>query len=917
MTGPKSGEHPVWSKTKNDTRPKNGGISMQCTKCGSENAGNAIFCVNCGSQLLPEQTEQPPDMQDQPKQTEQQPGVTDQSSQQEQPQYQPSHNQPNQYGEPGQLKNTLFGNVFFNRNGRFEYLFLAAFLMQFSFVLNSIMLYLTKKPLPTFFSPVFSIISFLLFVFAVMAYFKKSSKDNTARIKGTFIQTILSSIVCIIFLVLVTLLFGLIYQQLYRFIPMLLQGDANSIIFIVIMVALALILTIITLSVTTLFVAVFEYNLNFNMLGRIYFSILGRFFTSFFRVFIYSVIFGVLLYVTNILSTWLLSLTEILTLHGFIKIFALYMFVALLYGYLFFVLINMSRKLLKRIDAGLRDKTSKAKGNSIPVFAVTVLLLTVVLVILVVPINRKTADSIVTEIRIHMQQSETYADLGLAERSIFEDGLAYSKLLALRGYLEGLSNIKEANPDMAARSLDDMRNAAFYSTKNRYLPFFYGKLYLLTQNYGGAVDQFKIASYFPSEIPESYLGLLEAYNAQGDKGNAASLFDVLTGKGIFYDYYSDMQKFSTNKIDKYIEDLKLIEETLGPRMLYKAIEKSKYLDYQAALNDLVELQKKYPDNAEISYFIAKTADQARSEQFNYGLVKTYAEAFDKQFDTSGNKDTEIKKKLFIAQMYIDSNNKEAAEQTLRELYGKYPEETDVSGQYASILNENKKPDDALKVLSAAISRDPNDYYAEYLSALSFLSKSDVVDSLDRMGKFQAIVEKNPDLVPALDEPLYSYSLKFSAIFSGDQVISEVEKIKSNTVLYNYLYAIKGWKEKNSDQSNEYIGKVIAANKNLGYAYYIRGVNYFEKTVRTGGTDFSQAAQNYLESLNILPNHVEGYFAIGHCYLKWGKNLEALRAFRKVVDLLPYQDHRTDRYGMTVHAQGMISQLNQYDTGEGE
>jgi len=147
MTGPKSGEHPVWSKTKNDTRPKNGGISMQCTKCGSENAGNAIFCVNCGSQLLPSQPGQPPDIQGQPKQTEQQPGVTDQSSQQEQPRYQPPDNQPNQYGEPGQLKNTLFGNVFFNRNGRFEYLFLAAFLMQFSFVLNSIMLYLTKKPL--------------------------------------------------------------------------------------------------------------------------------------------------------------------------------------------------------------------------------------------------------------------------------------------------------------------------------------------------------------------------------------------------------------------------------------------------------------------------------------------------------------------------------------------------------------------------------------------------------------------------------------------------------------------------------------------------------------------------------------------------------------------------------------------------
>lgn len=789
--------------------------------------------------------------------------------------------------------------------------------MQFSFIFASIMLYLTKKPLPTFLSPVFSIISFILFVFTVMVYFKKSSEGNTVKIKDKFLQTILSSIVCVIFLVFITLLFGLIYRQLYKFIPMLLQGDANSIIFIVIMVALALLLTIVTLSATVLFTAVFEYNLKFNMLGRVYFSIFGRFFTGFFRVLIYSVIFGILLYATNILNNWLLSLTDILTLHGFIKIFALYMFVALLYGYLFFILINMARKLLKKMDAGLRDKISKAKRNSIPVFAATVLLLTIVLVISAVPINAKTADSIITEIKIHMQQAETYGNLGLAERSIFEDDLAYSKLLALRGYLEGLSNIKEANQDMAARSQEDLQNAANYSTKNRYLPFFNGKLALLAQNYSGAIDQFKIASYFSGEIPESYLGLLEAYNAQGDKVNASSLFDVLTGKGIFYDNYSDMQKFSVNKMDKYIEDLKLIEKTLGPRMVYKAIEKSKYLDYQTALNDLMELQKKYPDNAEISYFIAKTANQMKAEQNNYGTVITNAEAFDRQLDTSGNKDAEINKKLFVAQMYIDANNKPAAEQTLQELYGKYPDNTDVSGQYAFVLNEDKKPDDALKVLDAAISGKPDDYYAQYLSALSFLSKNDVMNSLDRMQKFQAIIEKNPDLVPTLDKFLYSYSLEFSAIFSGDQVTGEVEKIKSNTVLYNYLYAIKGWKEKNSDQSNEYIGKVIAANKNLGYAYYIMGVNYFEKTVRTGGTDFSQAEKYYLKSLEILPSHVEGYFSIGHCYLKWGKNLEALRAFRKVTDLLPYQDHRTDRYGMTVHAQGMISQLSQYDVKEGE
>ena len=37
--------------------------------------------------------------------------------------------------------------------------------------------------------------------------------------------------------------------------------------------------------------------------------------------------------------------------------------------------------------------------------------------------------------------------------------------------------------------------------------------------------------------------------------------------------------------------------------------------------------------------------------------------------------------------------------------------------------------------------------------------------------------------------------------------------------------------------------------------------------------------------------------------------EALRAFRKVVELVPFEDHRVDYYGMVVHAYGEISSLS--------
>ena len=895
---------------------------MQCTKCGFVNDDAGVFCINCGEKL---QSEQPLQSDTQFKQPEpvqpaeqfQQNQTYQQPDQYYQPQQPPQYNVQNQFIPPPKLKNSLFGELFFKKDSDFGLLFLAAFFLQISYVLSSIILYATKSPLPTITSPIFSIISFLLFVTTIMFYFKKKSDDSTFKIKENLISTILSAIVCFIFLIFITLLFGIIYRQLYMLLPQVFKGQTNTLLFLAFMVLLAILLTIVTLSATTLFVAIFEYNLKINMLGKIYFSILLRFLTGFFRVLIYSIIFGALLYATNLLNNVILSILDILKFHGFIKVFILYLFVALMYGYIFYLLINISKKLLMKMDSAIKGNIPKTNKKAVPIFACVVIILTIGLIIYTVPLNAKTTDKIITEIKIHMQQAETYGNVGLSELSIFENNLAYSKLLSLRGYLEALANIKEPNQIYSDSSQRDLGNASVYSTKNRYLPYFYGKLNLLSQNNSGAISNFKVASYFDGGIPEAYIGLLEAYKETDDKTNVALMFDVLTGQGIFHDYYSDMQRFNVDKIDNYIDKLNTIEENLGPKMIYNSIEKIKYLDCQTALNELLELQKKYPNNAEVSYYIAKTANQLKSEQNNYSLVKTYAEAFDRQLDTSSSISDEINKKLFVAQMYIDSDNKPLAEQTLQSLYLKYPDDKDVSEQYAFILNENKKPDEAIKVLEKEILKSTNSYKACFLIAESYIIKNDPAKSLENMQKFLSIAKKDSGLIATVDKYLYSYSLEFSYIFSGDLAIAEVEKVKDNVELYNYLYAIKGWKEKDSDKSNGYIQKVIDANKKLGYAYYVMGVNYFEKAVRTGSTDFSLSEKNYLKSIDLLPSHVEGYFAIGHCYLKWGKNAEALRAFRKVVDLLPYEDHRTDRYGMTVHAQGMVSQLSQYDIKEVE
>jgi tetratricopeptide (TPR) repeat protein len=136
----------------------------------------------------------------------------------------------------------------------------------------------------------------------------------------------------------------------------------------------------------------------------------------------------------------------------------------------------------------------------------------------------------------------------------------------------------------------------------------------------------------------------------------------------------------------------------------------------------------------------------------------------------------------------------------------------------------------------------------------------------------------------------------------------MDKVLADHLLYDYIMGLKGWKDKNSDTSNIYLLKVLNNDKRLGYAMYAVGVNYYEMAIRTGSNDFSKAIEYYLDSLKILPDHFEGYFALGHCYKKADMKLEALRAFRKVVELVPYEDHRVDPYGIVVHSLSQITTL---------
>lgn len=799
----------------------------------------------------------------------------------------------------------------------FGILFLSAFSLQISFLFGSILLNVLKRPLPPVLGAVLPLLGFLFFAVLLFVYIRKTSvSTKEATLKG-MAGTVLSSAAGILFMYAIILGFAQIRIRLLAFLPMLLEEGEKPLLFFAAVAAVAVVLLILLMTAVVLVAAIFDHCLPVYRLGKAYGILLAGMLKKAHWLILYSLGAGVLLYLMNLLLGFLSAGLELFVQKGFYFNFLLYSLGALPVAFFLRLLLQMARRLIY----GMEDRLAALSGPPglrVPIFALIILIFTIVLSVLSAPLYVNSADGILAEVNLHKQKADALSSLGLARKSVHEYEQAYSKLLSLQAYLEGLKYYKTNQVELINHSADLMREAQAASLANPYVPFFRGRLYLMDKNYSSAVDSFETALLCKGGMEEAWFGLLDAYGGLGQPEGMREALQVLTSAEIYYDRFSDLPGWDAVNLDRYLSKIEELDKILGPKMVYKAAERAKMLDGTGAADDLLALQRKYPHDPLVNYYAAKIINETRNEQVHYANVRQFAENFDVQYELQEGTDdgSELSRKLFTAQMYLGANDLAAAEALLKETLDKYPESEAAAKQYAYVLYKSNKPDLALKVLEEWLPKDPKNLEILHLSALCHIAMQQAGQALEKMTILVETAEKDENLTPDLDRYLYTFSLKFSGIFTGEAVMVEVEKLKDRTVLYNYLYAIQGWKQHDAPKSTQYIIKVTEKNPELGYAWYIMGVNAYEDTVRNGRTDFSEAEKLYLRSIRILPRHAEGYFALAHCYKKWGKNLEALRAFRKVVDLMPYEDHRMDPYGITVHAIGEISSLSKYDIKEG-
>lgn len=76
-----------------------------------------------------------------------------------------------------------------------------------------------------------------------------------------------------------------------------------------------------------------------------------------------------------------------------------------------------------------------------------------------------TADAVIAESEIHVQKADAAGKLGLAQKQIYEYDLAYSKVLSLKAYLEGLKYLQTKDRKDFDASVANMNAAGSLSEK--------------------------------------------------------------------------------------------------------------------------------------------------------------------------------------------------------------------------------------------------------------------------------------------------------------------------------------------------------------------------------------------------------------------------------------------------------------------
>lgn len=792
-------------------------------------------------------------------------------------------------------------NILFSEDKNFWLIFLAVFIFNSRWLIESAMFFITAKPVPLFLHITIVGFVYLLSLIPFVGFFKKGNKDYK------FSKGIPGSFFGLLTIILYVLVYGVIMNEWAKLIPLVRESGMPMLhlaagIFLAIVIFMAAVLVFLA----GYFIVCIEYQVAWKSFGKA--------FTSYARIikakpgrFLFNIFITVLLVTAGLFADKLLKgFFNNMMPDIFISRFQYVIFFSVLGAYLFLILIRISRSMMTGQEGEFCESLS---GGGLPYLLMSIFLFTIILT----AFSLKNVDNGIYNYCNSVENTILRADL------LYEDGQAY---LAVPQYLKARSDLA-AVKDFSLGLLEKKRISHDY--KRLYVKGYeelsvYRNYFekMLNGEYGGAKLDNEMTA-FPEAALWSYAYYQKREEAE-DKEKALQAFNRVVMQDIYVDQYSRSLKLNEEEIKKVLARIEKLELELDQRQLIYFLEKDKYENKSDLLKEMIDFAENSSKVPYLNRYIAEIAEQEGVNSYTPEIMKEYALKYYDSIDYSEDKELEIEASVFTAYKLNKSGNGNSAMEILEKLYNKYPDEPKLLAAYSYVLLENKRHEKSNQIAENIKDNRPNKYY---LMAVNYLEMGDAPRSLENVEKLAGLIASSPDkmLLKEVDQYLYMYVLEFIHILSdkyrnsiyadfadiSNSMEKELAKLDADTLAYKYLSGVTKWYKQDYENSNVEFAWILGKYPELVYPNLMIALNYYEKK-EMEGKDYTKEAEEYLLTfVNKVPDTEEAFFTLGPIYTYRSDQLRSNRAIRRMYLILDEIGTWNDEWGLNRHASEYLSE----------
>lgn len=334
--------------------------------------------------------------------------------------------------------------------------------------------------------------------------------------------------------------------------------------------------------------------------------------------------------------------------------------------------------------------------------------------------------------------------------------------------------------------------------------------------------------------------------------------------------------------------------------------------------EALEMAEAYPYNMLLQYIACQIAGNFQEDGArHYGRTLEAAERFDRLYDdgTRTNAQT-AHEKLYLGDIAAHCYSYEAALAYYEEAY-ELSGETAVALSCAEIYERLGNYERCAEMTGEVLGKEPDNTQALYLMAVSSLKIKDVDRALEAAGRLGDLVaDKDRPTDSAEENSLYICAqymgMRDSGIWTdyGWMIYpslseEQIAAAKSHELFWNYMSAVyQCFMQEDFEAATESVEKILEVRDDLAMGWYLRG------TIAFSEKDFRKALNCFEKAVDCGGVAPAIYFSMANAYDAMGDYENAWIYCKKVEEMLPYQDHGKDVYGISIHNRNLLNAVGE-------